>query len=123
MTKTHSLGITLLRWSLAFVFLWFGFSQISNVAMWTSFVPAWAASIMDPGVLVLMNGLLEIVAGALLAFGIASRWVGLVLGLHLLVISVGLGLTAIGVRDIGLALATLSLFLMAHNELPIGEYF
>ncbi len=91
--------------------------------MWTSFVPAWATSIMDPGMWVLMNGLLEIVAGSLLAFGILSRWVSLVLGLHLLIISVGLGLTAIGVRDIGLALATLSLFLLAHNELPIGEYF
>lgn len=123
MTRTHSFGITLLRLALAFVFLWFGFSQISDAAMWTSFVPDWATTIASAGTLVLLNGLIEIVAGAALAFGILTRWVGLLLGIHLFVIAVSLGLTAIGVRDIGLALATLSLFFLAHDEISIGNYF
>lgn len=123
MTRTHSFGITLLRLALAFVFLWFGFSQISDAAMWTSFVPDWATTIASAGTLVLLNGLIEIVAGAALAFGILSRWVGLLLGIHLFVIAASLGLTAIGVRDIGLALATLSLFFLAKDEISIGNYF
>ncbi len=73
MSKTHSFGITLLRLSLAFVFLWFGFSQISDAAMWTSYVPDWATAFASAGTLVLLNGLIEIVAGAVLAFGILSR--------------------------------------------------
>jgi len=123
MTRTHSFGITLLRLTLAFVFLWFGFSQISDAAMWTSFVPDWAAGIASAGTLVLLNGLVEIIAGAALAFGILSRWVGLLLGIHLFIIAVSMGLTAIGVRDIGLALATLSLFFLAKDEITIGNYF
>jgi uncharacterized membrane protein YphA (DoxX/SURF4 family) len=105
------------------VFLWFGFSQISDAAMWTSFVPDWATSIANAGTLVLLNGLVEIIAGAALAFGIFSRWVGLLLGIHLFIIAVSMGLTAIGVRDIGLALATLSLFFLAKDEITIGNYF
>lgn len=120
MTKTQSFGITLLRLSLAFVFLWFGFSQISNAALWTSFVPNWAIAIAPAGTLVLLNGLFEILAGVLLAFGIFPRWVALVLGVHLLVISVGLGFTAIGVRDIGLASATLVLVLLGNDPFVIS---
>ena len=123
MTRSHSFGITLLRLTLAFVFLWFGFSQISDAAMWTSFVPDWATSFASAGTLVLLNGLVEIVAGAALAFGILSRWVGLLLGIHLFIIATSLGLTAIGVRDIGLALATLSLFFLAKDEISLGNYF
>ena len=123
MTRTHSFGITLLRLTLALVFLWFGFSQISDAAMWTSFVPDWATTIASAGTLVLLNGLIEIIAGGMLAFGILSRWIGLLLGIHLFIIAVSMGLTAIGVRDIGLALATLSLFFLAKDEVSTGNYF
>ena len=71
----------------------------------------------------LLNGLIEIIAGGMLAFGILSRWVGLLLGIHLFIIAVSMGLTAIGVRDIGLALATLSLFFLAKDEVSTGNYF
>ena len=108
----QEIGLTMLRISLAFVFLWFGFSQLENAALWTSFVPAWAINFMDAGSLVLLNGLFEIILGTLLAFDKFTRFVALILGLHLLVISSGLGLTAIGVRDIGLSLATISLFFL-----------
>lgn len=105
-------GYTVLRLSLAFVFLWFGFSQFENSALWVSFVPDWATSFMDAGSLVLLNGLFEIIAGSLLAFNVLTRYVALILGIHLLVISQGLGFTAVGVRDIGLSFATVSLFFL-----------
>lgn len=123
MTRSQQAGIVILRIALAFVFLWFGFSQLGDAAAWTPYVPDWAANIMSAGTLVLLNGLIEIVAGSALAFGILSRWVGLLLGIHLFVIAVSMGLTAIGVRDIGLALATFSLFFLAKDEISIGSYF
>jgi uncharacterized membrane protein YphA (DoxX/SURF4 family) len=116
MTNQQKIGVTMLRLGLAFVFLWFGFSQLSNSAMWTSFVPDWATSIMDAGTLVLLNGVFEVVAGAMLAFGLLTRYVALLLGIHLFVIGGSMGFSAIGVRDIGLSIATLTLFFLGHED-------
>ncbi len=110
------MGLLLLRSTLAFVFLWFGFSQLSDAALWTSFVPVWMTNIINAGTLVYLNALFEIIAGIMLALGILPRLVALLLGLHLLMISLSIGLTsATGVRDIGLALATLSLALIGTD--------
>ncbi len=117
--KSQKIGITVLRIALAFVFLWFGFSQLSNAAMWTGFVPQFATKFLDAGTLVLLNGVFEIICGTMLAFGIWTRIVALVLGLHLILISGSLGFSAIGVRDFGLAFATLALALMGGGELAL----
>ena len=116
MTNTQNFGVTLLRIALAFVFLWFGFSQISDAAMWTSFVPTWATAITSAGNLVYLNGVFEIIAGSLLAIGILPRYVSGLLGLHLIVISSSLGFTAIGVRDFGLGFATLALAFLGNDR-------
>lgn len=108
----NKIGYTLLRLSLSFVFLWFGFSQLENAALWTGFVPAWATNFMDAGSLVLLNGLFEIIAGSLLAFNVLTKWIALILGIHLFVIASALGFTAVGVRDMGLSIATISLFFL-----------
>lgn len=119
--KKQEIGFIILRLALAFVFLWFGFSQLSNAAAWIGFVPAWATHIMNAGVLVLANGAMEIILGTLLAFGILTRFVALILGVHLFVISTSLGLSAIGVRDIGLSLATLSLFFLPSDPFSLTQ--
>ncbi len=119
MTNKQYIGVVVLRLTLAFVFLWFGFSQISNAAMWTSFVPEWATHIMDAGTLVLLNGTLEIVAGIMLGFGILSQYVALVLGIHLFIIASSLGFSAIGVRDIGLSLASIALFFFGSDPFSL----
>lgn len=111
-----TIGLLILRLSLAFVFLWFGFSQWSDAALWVSFVPAWMTNIINAGTLVYLNGTFEIIAGIMLALGILPRLVAALLGLHLLFISLSIGLTsATGVRDIGLALATISLSLIGTD--------
>ncbi len=111
-----TIGLLILRLSLAFVFLWFGFSQWSDAALWVSFVPAWMTNFINAGTLVYLNGTFEIIAGIMLALGILPRLVATLLGLHLLLISLSIGLTsATGVRDIGLALATISLSLIGTD--------
>ncbi len=111
-----TIGLLILRLSLAFVFLWFGFSQWSDAALWVSFVPAWMTNFINAGTLVYLNGTFEIIAGIMLALGILPRLVAVLLGLHLLFISLSIGLTsATGVRDIGLALATISLSLIGTD--------
>lgn len=114
--NTKKIGIHILRFALAFVFLWFGLSQISDMTTWVSFVPAGIATMVNPSLLVFLNGLFEILAGLFLAFGVLVRPVSFLLGLHLFFIALSLGMTAVGVRDIGLALATISFSLLFRKE-------
>lgn len=104
-----TIAITILRLGLAFVFLWFGFSQLSDAAQWVGFVPGWATHFIPSGTLVLFNGMFEVSFGILLALGVVTRAVSLFLAIHLMVIALSIGFNAIGVRDIGLSLATVSL--------------
>lgn len=110
-----------LRLSIACVFAWFGFSQLFDPASWTGFVPSWAVSSshMSAVTLVILNGSLEIIGSMFLAAGIWSYFAALILGLHLFGITLSLGLTALGVRDFGLSLATIAIFLWGKDEFSI----
>lgn len=112
---SHEWGVTILRLGLAAMFLWFGFSQLLDGINWVSWVPEWAVNTLHlpPAMIVLANGAFEVVAGALIAFNVLTRWVALALALHLAVITLEIGLSQIGVRDFGLTMATLALALLA----------
>lgn len=103
-----------LRYGLAAMFLWFGFSQLLDSVNWVGWVPEWAVNILGipPAFIVLANGTFEVIAGALLAAGFFVRPVAVLLALHLAFITVEIGLTAIGVRDFGLTMATVALALL-----------
>lgn len=118
---THEkLGLIILRYGLATVFLWFGFSQLFDGINWVAWVPEWAVSVLHvpPAFIVLGNGLFEVIAGAFLVLNIGTRWVALALALHLLVITIEIGATAIGIRDLGLTAATLALALLGERPEP-----
>ncbi len=118
-----------LRIGLALVFLWFGISQLVNPVSFMGYVPQFLyphqAGMMHEHPLQMMhdiphptlhalimgNGLLETVLGLLLLTGLFTRVSALILSLHLFGIMLGLGYNDLAVRDFGLALATLSVFL------------
>lgn len=110
MTQTQT-GLLILRLGLASVFLWFGFSQLFDGLNWVSWVPEWAVNFLNlpPAMIVLGNGLLEVVLGSLLALGLWVRITAIILAIHLATIIIEVGLTAIGVRDFGLMMATIAL--------------
>lgn len=109
--RLSSYGPVLLRVAMSLVFLWFGTNQLIHTASWTGVVPSFVAGIFgSASTVVLLNGWFEIVAGLMLIVGFHTRIVSLLLGLHLIGIAGGFGLSAIGVRDWGLCLATLSIF-------------
>lgn len=112
---SHQWGVTILRLGLAAMFLWFGFSQLLDGINWVSWVPEWAVNTLHlpPAMIVLANGAFEVIAGALIACNILTRWVALALAVHLAVITVEIGMTQIGVRDFGLTAATLALAFIA----------
>ncbi|MFA6050335.1 MAG: DoxX family protein [Candidatus Paceibacterota bacterium] len=108
------LGVHLLRLGLATVFLWFGFSQIFNSLSWVAIVPTWAVDLihLPPAMIVVGNGVFEIVLGSLLALGFFVRPIALVLALHLMPIAFDFGFVATGVRDFGIIISALSLSLI-----------
>jgi uncharacterized membrane protein YphA (DoxX/SURF4 family) len=116
--KFSDLAPVVLRLGLAAVYIWFGVSQFANPNMWTSLVPAWASGIfgLSSTTVVHLNGIFEVIAGALLAFGIGVRLVSGLLFVHLLIIASHLGIGPVGVRDFGLSFATLALFLFGEDE-------
>lgn len=117
MTRTQA-GLIILRLGLASVFLWFGFSQLFNGIAWVGWVPEWAVAFsnLPPAMIVLGNGLFEVISGTLLGMGLWVRPVALLLAIHMAVIVSHIGLTAIGVRDFGLTLATIALMLLGDGK-------
>ncbi|MEK6898578.1 MAG: DoxX family membrane protein [Nanoarchaeota archaeon] len=103
----------LLSISLAVVFLYFGFSQISSPDDWAELVPDFLTGvILTANNWVIFNGILELTFGIFLLIGLYSRFSALILGIHLLFIAFSIGFNPVGIRDFGLAMATIALFLM-----------
>lgn len=100
----------LLRVGLTMVFIWFGSNQLLNQAMWVGLIPKSLITLtgISAATFVTLNGIFEIVMVVLLAFGIGIRIVATLLFLHLITIIGDLGLNAIGIRDVGLMFAMLS---------------
>ncbi len=107
----------ILRLGLAGVFLWFGTTQLLDQAMWTSLIPDWLVNLtgISAASFVVINSLFEVVFGVLLVLGVWTRVAAALLFLHLLTIIFDVRLTAIGVRDIGLAIATLSIAIYGND--------
>ena len=107
-----------LRFGLVFLFLWFGLSQIINPASWTAWVPEWVSSLpwISATSVVLLNGAFETIGGILLAIGFWTRWVALLLSLHLFLIAYEVGYNDIGVRDFALAITGIALSLFGPDR-------
>ena len=114
-------GKALLRISLSLVFLYFGVSQLMSQDRWIGFVPEFVSSIIDPQIIVVVNGSLELVLGSLMLLGFFVRPTSLILSLHLLVIAISIGFAPTGIRDFGLSMATLSVFLNGSDKYCLQE--
>jgi uncharacterized membrane protein YphA (DoxX/SURF4 family) len=117
-------GPLVLRIGLALVFLWFGADQLAHTAMWVGVVPKWATGIFgNASTVIYLNAWFEIVSSILLVIGFQTRWVALLLALHLADIASGFGLSSTGVRDWGLAIATLSVSLSGYDVWCLDRKF
>lgn len=113
----------MVRISLALVFLWFSVNQFIYTNNFVSFIPSWLvnATAVSPAVFVILNAVIEFIFGVFLLIGINVRISALVLGLHLLGIAFSLGYSALMIRDLGLALVTLSIVLQGPDNLCIQK--
>ena len=110
---------SVLRYGLSVVFLWFSFEQFLHNQTWTAYIPdsIVAMTHLSANVLVFCNAVFELVFGLMLVFGVQVRLAALLLALHLFDIMYVVGYGEIGVRDFGLALATLVIFMNGPDEL------
>ncbi|MFA6407350.1 MAG: DoxX family protein [Candidatus Paceibacterota bacterium] len=101
-----------LRIGITVVYLWFGLQQLISPLMWVSYIPKSivALSPVSAQTLVYCNGAFEIVFGLALLFGFFTRVSAFLLAVHMLDITLVVGYNAIGVRDYGIAIATLAVF-------------
>ena len=110
----------ILRIALSLVFLYFGFQQIISPDDWIGFVPEFATGFgLSANNLVIMNAILEISLGIFLIIGLYTRFSALILSLHLFGIAFSIGLNPLGVRDLGLAVATLVVFINGPDKFTI----
>lgn len=110
------------RVGLALVFLWFGAMQLQNPDVWVGFVPSWIASTsVAPTTVITFNGIFELVFGLALLVGVYVRAVALLLALHLFGIAY-IARGDIGMRDFGLAVATLGIFFFGDDTLSLEHY-
>ena len=116
--NVRSFAPIVLRLGLAIVVMWFGFSELMNPSMWVSYIPTWLVTItgIKVATLVIINGSFEVLMALLMAFGIWTRWVALLLLIHMIGIVADVGLSAVGVRDVGLAFGLLSVTLQGHDS-------
>ncbi len=120
----HNHAPTILRVAMALLFLWFGISQISDPTSWIGFVPQSIATLthLSVNTLVMINGTAEIILGTMLLLGLCTRVVAFLLFLHLLDITFTVSLDAIGIRDLGLAIAVFIVFLNGWDYYTLDRY-
>jgi uncharacterized membrane protein YphA (DoxX/SURF4 family) len=107
-----------LRIGISLVILWFSSQQFLHPEMWVGFIPDYIIKIspVSATTLVHMNAALELVFGTSMLFGFFTRVSAFILALHLVDITFTLGYNSIGVRDFGLTIATLAIFLNGTTQ-------
>lgn len=115
--KHRELSIFLLRIALSLVFFYFGYSQIAHPDFWVGFIPDFVLGFgLSANNFVVFNGMMELVLGLFLLLGIYTRFASLILSLHLFGIAGSIGFSPTGIRDFGLAFATLAVFLFGPDK-------
>jgi len=109
---------TLVRWGIGIVFLWIGIDIWVHTNYWITWLPQLAFQLpVDPKILILMNGTFDALFGALLLLGLFTRVSAFLMALHLIFVVISLGYNDIAVRDFGLLLATVGIFLHGTDKL------
>jgi uncharacterized membrane protein YphA (DoxX/SURF4 family) len=118
MNRAGAAAPVILRYGMTAVHLWFGIAQLIDPASWVGWVPVWMTNIGLPaGTVVIVNAVFQTVFGVLLGIGLFTRLSAALFTVQMVVITIGVGMNAIGVRDFGLVVGSLSIFLYGPDAL------
>ncbi len=122
--KLQKISPTILRIGIALVFIWFGYSQLVDPVSWLDFVPKSVVTMsgMTANTLVFLNGIFEVVFGIALFLGFFTRIVAFLLALHIIDITYIVGFDSIGVRDFGLSIATISIWMNGADQYTLDKF-
>jgi len=121
--KNKDYSTAIIRIGLALVLLWFGIDEIINPEDWFGYIPLWLNGVLpfSLGTFIFLNGIFEVILGALLLSGFFTRIVAFVAALHLLSITIAVGYNDIAVRDFGLTLMAVSLIFSGGGRFSLGK--
>ena len=113
-----------LRIVMSLIFLYFGYQQITSPESWTGFIPsAFLIFGMTANNLIITNSIIELCLGTLMLIGLYTRLSSFILALHLFGIAFSIGFNPLGIRDFGLAVATLIVFLNGVDKFCLDKKF
>lgn len=98
------------RYAIGITFFLIGLDQLLKPSLWASYFPQALPFSIQVAQAVLLNGLFDMFIGALLLAGLLTRIASAFATIHLVGVIFILGYNDISIRDIGLALAALSIF-------------
>ena len=112
-----------LRYGIGAVILWFSIQQFIHNSAYIGFIPNSIVSIthINATILVFFNGLFELIFSLLLILGWQTRIVALLLALHMFDIMWVVGYGDIGVRDFGIAVGILVVFMNGSDMFCIQQ--
>lgn len=138
MNKFKEYAPIILRVGISLVFLWFGLTQLINPQSFLGYVPDFLIDHplemnhehpfqslhnlpLTAHIIIMGNGAFETIFGLLLITGLFTRISSLLLALHLFGIMITLGYNDIAVRDFGLIVATVAIFLNGPDNFSLDK--
>ncbi|MEK6917256.1 MAG: DoxX family membrane protein [Nanoarchaeota archaeon] len=106
----------LVRISISLIFLWFGINQLINPENFMGYLPNFILISEYARTAIIANGIFDLIFGSLLLAGLFTKIVALILALHLFTITLSLGYNDIAIRDFGLTLVTISIYLGGEDK-------
>ncbi len=113
----------LVRFGVAIVFFLFGVLQLINPEQWHAWIPSFILNYLSANQFIYINGSFDLIIGALLIPGLFTRIAALLGILHLIGVILSVGFTDIGIRDFGLLLALLSVFVHGSDDFCLDKKF
>lgn len=119
----RNLSSVVLRVGIGAVIIWFSLQQLSDPSSWITYLPSWIESVPVSQInFIYLNGWFELVLGIFLIMGFYTRIVAFFLSLHLLSIVLTVGYNEIGVRDFGIFVGLVSIFLHGRSNWSADEF-
>ena len=113
-----------LRIAISIVLFWFGVSGLFFTSTMVSYVPEWANIAGDSlEVTIQINGFIEIILGMLIFTGLFLRIATIGFIIHMGFILAVVGYNEIGVRDLGLLLSGVALYMTNDHTLTLDARF